>query len=440
MSNTKQTPAKRWEEVLESEQQDLSALSKKEAIGMLLDNQAQFNAKHSSDPNASVQESSDPISKSAGVAKWDPILIAMARRMAPQLIPFETMGVQPMRGPTGLVFALKSHYGNQTGPEALYGEADTSVTGSGNQAGDSSGFDENGVDAAFEVAGGLSTADAERLGAENGTVWGKMAFSVIKTNVEAKTRAVFADYTHELREDMLNVHGEDADRIITDILSMEMEAAQNREFVRTINIASKLVGDGSSTQTYNLPNAGVIDVQTDTGGRMLTENWKGLLFWTEIMANQVAKDTRRGKANFAFMTSNVASAFAAMGLMDYAPAMSKLDGSLTVNETTSLFAGYLGNSRIKVFVDPYSTIDYITVGYRGSALDAGIYWAPYVPVELRRATGEDSFQPRMSMKTRYGIVASPFAATNADGTIKPGQGLGPQENGYFRKAKINNII
>ena len=440
MSNTKKTPAQRWESVLESEQQDLGALSKKEVIGMLLDNQQNFNNKHSSDPNASVQESSEPISKTGGVAKWDPILIAMARRMAPQLIPFETMGVQPMRGPTGLIFALKSHYGNQTGPEALHQEADTSVTGNGVQAGDSSGFDANGVDPAAEHAGGMSTADAERLGAENGTVWGKMAFSVIKTNVEAKTRAVFADYTHELREDMLNVHGEDADKIITDILSMEMEAAQNREFVRTINIAAKLVGDGSPTQTYNLPTQGVIDVQADTGGRMLTENWKGLLFWTEVMANQVAKDTRRGKANFAFMTSNVASAFAAMGLMDYAPAMQKLDGSLTVNETTSLFAGYLGNSRIKVFVDPYSTVDYITVGYRGSALDAGIYWAPYVPVELRRATGEDSFQPRMSMKTRYGLVASPFAATNPDGSLKPGAGLGSQENGYFRKAKINNII
>jgi hypothetical protein len=173
---------------------------------------------------------------------------------------------------------------------------------------------------------------------------------------------------------------------------------------------------------------------------MLTENWKGLLFWVEIMANQVAKDTRRGKANFAFMTSNVASAFAAMGLMDYAPAMSKLEGTMNVDETTSLFTGYLGNSRIKVFVDPYSTIDYITVGYRGSALDAGIYWAPYIPVELRRATGEDSFQPRMSMKTRYGLVASPFASFNPDGSTKPGLGLGAGENGYFRKAKIDNII
>lgn len=443
MADTKQTASQRWSKVLESKDSAaVQALSKTQVVAMLLDNQATFNSKHNSNPysQVGVQESTDPINKTGGVAKWDPILIAMARRMAPQLIPFETMGVQPMKGPTGLIFSLKSHYGSQSGPEALHGEADTGFTGVGTQTGDSSGFNATGLDPNASVGSGMTTEQAETLGAEGGTIWGKMAFSILKSDVSAKTRAVYADYTHELREDMLNVHKEDADNIIVDILSIEMESAQNREFVRIINIAAKLVGDGSPSQTYNLANEGVIDVQNDTGGRMLTENWKGLLFWVEIMANQIAKDTRRGKGNFAFMTSNVASAFAAMGLMDYAPAMKKLEGTISVDETTSLFAGFLGNSRIKVFIDPYATVDYITVGYRGSALDAGIYWAPYVPVELRRATSEDGFQPRMSMKTRYGIVASPFVSHNPDGTIKPGKGLGPQENSYYRKVKVDNII
>jgi hypothetical protein len=286
----------------------------------------------------------------------------------------------------------------------------------------------------------MTTAEAERLGAEGGSVWGKMAFSIFQTEVTAQTRAVYADYTNELREDMLHVHGEDADRIIADILATEMEAAQNREFLRTVNISAKLVGDGSPSQTYTLPNKGIIDLHTNTGGRMLTENWKGLLFWVEIMANQIAKETRRGKGNFAFMTSNVASAFAAMGLMDYAPAMQKLEGNLLVDETTNLFAGYLGNSRIKVFIDPYATVDYITVGYKGSNMDAGIYFAPYVPVELRRTLGQDSFQPRIAMKTRYGLVASPWASINPDGTQKLKRGLGAGENQYFLKARIDNII
>lgn len=433
----------KWDKVLESAPVP-EVLSKRDVIARLLDNQAEFNIKQ---PviDGLVQESGDVTNSTTGIDKWNPILISMARRMAPQLIPFDTMGVQPLRGPTGLIFALRSHYGAQNGPEALFNEANTGFTGKGTQTGDSSGFQttdfkDGKITTNSTVAHGMSAAEAEKLGAEGGTVWGKMAFSITQTQVTAETRAVYADYTHELREDLLHVHGEDADQIITDILTMEMEAAQNREFVRTINIAAKLVGDNSPSQTYKLANKGIIDCSTDTNGRMMTENWKGLLFWVELMANQVAKDTRRGRGNFAFMTSNVASAFASLGLMDYAPAMQKLDGTLEIDETSSLFAGYLGNSRIKIFVDPYATVDYITVGYKGSQMDAGIYWAPYIPVEMRRTVSSEGFQPRISLKTRYGIVSNPFASMNADGTLKAGKGLGPSENQFFRKARIDNIV
>lgn len=421
------------------------AMSKAEIIATLLTNQLEYNQKNPSD--VFIQEDADTpaINTTDNVKNFNPVLISMARRMTPQLIPFDIFGVQPMRAPTGLIFAMRSHYDSKSGVEALFNEADTSKTGKGTQTGDSSGFqiddfDDGKITANATVAHGLTTAEAERLGAEGGTVWGKMAFSIFQTEVTAQTRAVYADYTTELREDMLNVHGEDADRIIAEILATEMEAAQNREFLRTVNISAKLAGDNSSSQNYVLPKKGIIDVSTNTGGRMLTENWKGLLFWVEVLANQIAKDTRRGKGNFAFMTSNVASAFASLGLMDYAPAMQKLDGNLLVDETTNLFAGYLGNSRMKVFIDPYATVDYITVGYKGGNMDAGIYYAPYVPVELRRTVGTDSFQPRMAMKTRYGLVASPWASINPDGSMKSGRGLGVSENQFYRKVRVDNII
>ena len=380
------------------------------------------------------EASTDSTSQTAGVANWDPILIRMVRRSMPQLMAFDLAGVQPMTGPTGSIFAMRARYNNQTGDEALFNEADSAFSGTGTQAGDTSGFPADFFGTGEPGTGtskgtGMDLAAAEALGTESGDPWNEMSFTIERTDVSAKSRKLKASFSRELQHDLRQIHGVEAETELANVLSTEIAAEQDRELLRTINI-SAVVGAQDST------TPGMFDLSADSDGRWLVEKFKGLLFKLELEANQVGKDTRRGKANRVICSSNVASALNMAGVLDYNPS---LVANLNVDETSTTFAGVL-LGRYQVHIDPYATRDYITVGYKGAnAWDAGVYWCPYVPLEMYRAVGEDSFQPRIGFATRYGIIANPYESTLANGNARPGKGLGQGENRYFRKFAISNL-
>ena len=383
----------------------------------------------------SINESSaDSSSATAGVTNWDPVLIRMVRRTMPQLMAFDLAGVQPMNGPTGSIFAMRARYATQTGDEALHNEANSGYSGAGTQTGDTSGFAADAFGAGDPTTGtgkgtGMGLATAEALGTESGTPWKEMTFSIERSDVSAKSRKLKASFTRELQHDLRQIHGLDAESELANILSTEIVAEQDRELLRTINISAKLGAQGAAV-------AGRYDLAADSDGRWLVEKFKGLLFQIELEANEVAKSTRRGKANRIICSSNVASALNMAGVLDYNPS---LLANLNVDETSTTFAGVL-MGRYQVHIDPYAMVDYITVGYKGgNAWDAGVYWCPYVPLEMVRAVGEDSFQPRIGFATRYGIVANPFSATEVGGAAKAGKGLGQGENDYFRKMQVTNL-
>ena len=382
----------------------------------------------------SINESSDSSTQTGGVSNWDPVLIRMVRRSMPQLMAFDLAGVQPMTGPTGSVFAMRARYATQDGTEALHNEANSGYSGTGTQAGDTSGFaadafgtSDPSVSTAYGT--GMNLATAEALGTDSGTAWKEMTFSIERADVSAKSRKLKASFSREVQHDLRQIHGLDAESELANILSTEIVAEQDRELLRTINVSAKL-----GSQNSTIP--GLFDLSADSDGRWLVEKFKGLLFQVELEANQVAKDTRRGKANRIVCSSNVASALNMAGVLDYNP---QLAANLNVDETSSTFAGVL-LGRYQVHIDPYATRDYITVGYKGAnAWDAGVYWCPYVPLEMVRATAEDSFQPRIGFQTRYGIIANPYSSTLANGDSKAGKGLGQGENDYFRKFAVGNI-
>lgn len=380
------------------------------------------------------EASADSSTQTTGVSNWDPVLIRMVRRSMPQLMAFDLAGVQPMSGPTGSVFAMRARYATQTGTEALFNEANSGYSGAGTQAGDTSGFAADAFGSSDPATGtstgtGMSLATAEALGTDSGTPWQEMTFSIERTDVSAKSRKLKASFTRELQHDLRQIHGLDAETELANILSTEIVAEQDRELLRTINISAQL-----GAQDANVP--GLFDLSADSDGRWLVEKFKGLLFQIELEANQVAKDTRRGKANRIVCSSNVASALNMAGVLDYNP---QLAANLNVDETSTTFAGVL-LGRYQVHIDPYATRDYITVGYKGgNAWDAGVYWCPYVPLEMVRAVGEDSFQPRIGFQTRYGIIANPYSSTLANGNAKAGKGLGQGENEYFRKFAVANL-
>ena len=339
------------------------------------------------------------------LSNWDPVLISLVRRSMPNLMAYDIAGVQPMSGPTGLVFAMKSKYSTQGGTEALFNEADTDFSGTGTHAGTTSGVGGTDtvptggdtVDDSFGIGTGMATATGEGLGAS----MGQMAFSIEKTSVTAKTRALKAEYTMELAQDLKAIHGLDAESELANILSTEILAEINREVIRTINVKAQL---GASTA--NTAVNGTFNLNSDADGRWSVEKFKGLMVQIDREANQIAKNTRRGKGNFLVCSSDVATALAAAGVLDYAPAIS---ANLQVDDTGNTFAGVI-NGRMKVFIDPYATQDYVNVGFRGSnPYDAGLFYCPYVPLTMVRAVGEDDFQPRIGFKTRYGMVANPFA-------------------------------
>ena len=373
---------------------------------------------------------------------FDPILISLVRRSLPNLMAYDVCGVQPMSGPTGLIFAMRSRYGAQDGDEAFYNEADTNFATvsddtvantqpGGGQVGTDFDADVDGNLAAngvYNYAKGMTTAESESLGESGGNAFGEMAFSIDKVTVTARTRALKADYSLELAQDLKAVHGLDAEAELSNILAAEILAEINREVVRTINVTSK-VGSQSGTTT-----AGRFDLDVDANGRWSVEKFKGLMFHIEREANLIAKQTRRGKGNIIICSSDVASALQMAGVLDYTPALNS--NALNVDDTGNTFAGVL-NGRYRVYIDPYTTGNYMTIGYKGSsAYDAGIFYCPYVPLQMVRAVDQDTFQPKIGFKTRYGMVANPFA----EGTDLGAGALSQDSNVYYRRSVVANLL
>ena len=355
-------------------------------------------------------------------AGYDPILISLVRRAVPNLIAYDICGVQPMTGPTGLIFAMRARYGSQGGAEAMYNEADTDFAGTGTHANTLPG-------GSVTTGTGMTTAAAEALGDGGGTNYAEMAFSIEKVTVAAKTRALKAEYTTELAQDLKAVHGLDAETELANILQTEILTEINREVIRTIYDVAVAGAAGAATP-------GTFDLDVDANGRWSVEKFKGLMFQIEQEANAIAKGTRRGKGNVVICSSDVASALQMAGVLDYTPALNS--NTLEVDDTGNTFAGVL-NGRFRVYVDPFAGANYLVVGYKGSsAFDAGLFYCPYVPLQMVRAVGENSFQPKIGFKTRYGMVSNPFAQGDVSS-----QGLGALTsdlNKYYRKVTIANLF
>jgi hypothetical protein len=361
---------------------------------------------------------------------YDPVLISLVRRAAPNLIAYDICGVQPMTGPTGLIFAMRSRYKAQDGTEALFNEANTAFPSTAQSQTGSSPADLSGG-TEYTRGTGFTTAQAEALGDGSGQAFQEMAFSIEKVAVTARSRALKAEYTMELAQDLKAVHGLDAEQELANILSTEILAEINREVVRTINITATVGAQ------ENVTTAGTFNLDVDANGRWSVEKFKGLMFQLERESNAIAKATRRGKGNVLICSSDVASALQMAGVLDYTPALAS--NNLQVDDTGNTFAGVL-NGRIKVYIDPYfaatSGTHYATIGYKGSsAFDAGLFYCPYVPLQMVRAVGQDSFQPKIGFKTRYGMVANPFATSAADGTL-----AFANKNVYYRRIAITNLM
>jgi len=387
-----------------------------------------------------ITEAAPTNSTGGNINNWDPILISLVRRAAPNLVAYDLAGVQPMSGPTGLIFAMKSKYTSQGGTEALFNEADTAFSGTqvagGNGAAGPSGLDVTNANSPHtldsdRVTGhtgtGMGTDSAEALGDAAGNSFNEMGFSIEKATVTAKSRALKAEYSLELAQDLKAIHGLDAESELANILSTEILAEINREVIRTINSQAK-----NGAQTSNCTVKGVFDLTSDADGRWSVEKFKGLMVQIEREANTIAKETRRGKGNVIMCSSDVATALAAAGMLDYTPAIS---ANLNVDDTGNLFAGVL-NGRTKVFIDPYATTDYVTVGYKGTnPYDAGVFYCPYVPLTMMRAVGENNFQPKIGFKTRYGMASNPFVGAS------PADGLATAKtNQYYRIFRVDNIL
>ena len=389
------------------------------------------------------------------VAGFDPVLISLIRRSMPNLIAYDICGVQPMSGPTGLIFAMRSKYGTQGGTESFFDEADTTFSGQNNSRNLSGGFSDglvgfgttnqdgtnpsvlNPVGTAttnpspYNVGGGMATGNSEALGDAAANAFNEMAFSIEKVTVTAKSRALKAEYSLELAQDLKAIHGLNAEAELANILSTEILAEINREVIRTIY---KVAEQGAAVNTAT---AGVFDLDVDSNGRWSVEKFKGLLFQIERDANAIAQRTRRGKGNTIICSADVASALTMAGVLDYTPA---LNANLNVDDTGNTFAGVL-QGKYKVYIDPYAAnVDanqYYVVGYKGSsAYDAGIFYCPYVPLQMVRAVGQDTFQPKIGFKTRYGIVANPFA----EGTDAGLGRLRLNTNRYYRRVKVANLM
>jgi hypothetical protein len=370
----------------------------------------------------------------AAIKTYDPIMIGLVRRAMPNLMAYDICGVQPMTGPTGLIFAMRSMYGDErantsTRSEALYNEADTDFSGAGTHLG-SQGAGNVVVSGSSYYTTGTGNTTATMEAAQN---FNEMSFSIDKTTVTAKSRALKAEYTVELAQDLKAIHGLDAESELSNILSQEFMFEINREVVRTIYKVAKLGSPATAT-------AGTFDLDVDSNGRWSVERFKGLLFNIERDANHIAQDTRRGKGNFLVCSADVASALAMAGVLDYAPALST---NLNVDDTGNTFAGVL-NGRYKVYIDPYSanlgaSDQFYVVGYKGSSpYDAGLFYCPYIPLQMVRAIDPNSFQPKIGFKTRYGMIANPYVTTAAG--ANDGDTFTANRNQYYRKTRVLNLM
>ena len=430
---SRQDLVKKWAPILEHESAPkIRDNYRKEVTAVLLENQEREMAKQrealfEAAPANAVGSYGD----TGGFAKFDPVMISLVRRAMPQMIAYDVCGVQPMTQPTGLIFAMKSRYSTQGGDEALFNEADSDFAGTGTHSGayDFGGSETTGT--------GLATADGERLG--QGGVgdgsFGAMAFSIEKTSVTAKTRALKAEYSIELAQDMKSVHGLDAEGELSNILSTEILAEINREVIRTIYKTAK---PGAQV---GVTTAGTFDLDTDSNGRWSVEKFKGLMFQIEREANAIGQQTRRGRGNVIITSADVASALAMAGVLDYSSGLTGKN-DLTIDDTSTTFAGIL-NGKYKVYVDPYtsnvSATQFFVVGYKGqSAFDAGLFYCPYVPLQMVRAVDPNSFQPKIGFKTRYGLVANPFV--NLDDGTSGQDNLTADVNYYYRRVKVTNLM
>ena len=462
MPNTEHLQEK-WAPVLDYEGMDPIKDSHRRAVtAVLLENQEQTLKEEreflSEGPTVSTNTGANAgfsASASTPVAGFDPVLISLIRRAMPNLVAYDLAGVQPMSGPTGLIFAMRSRYTNQTGTEALFDEADTAFSGQSANLDNSEGFTNGNVglgttaqrgsnpgaldptypatgDAdTYNVGQGMRTDVAENLGDGTEGHFNEMAFSIEKVTVTAKSRALKAEYSLELAQDLKAIHGLNAEAELANILSTEILAEINREVIRTIyNVAE-------SGAQANVANAGSFDLDVDSNGRWSVEKFKGLIFQIERDANAIAQRTRRGKGNMILCSADVASALTMAGVLDYTPA---LNSNLNVDDTGNTFAGVLAG-KYRVYIDPYSAnvadSQYYVAGYKGSSpYDAGLFYCPYVPLQMVRAVGQDTFQPKIGFKTRYGIVANPFA----EGTDVGAGALSRNKNRYYRRVKVNNLM
>jgi len=404
----------KWQPVLEhADLPEIKDSYKRAVTTVILENQEKA---FREDNN--LQEAAPANATGSNVANWDPVLISLVRRAMPSLIAYDVAGVQPMTGPTGLIFAMKSRYTTQGGTEALFNEPDTDFTGAGTHAGTDPSVLNDTSPGTFTGGTGMATATGEALGDASGNYFPEMAFSIESTSVTAKTRALKAEYTMELAHDLKAVHGLDAESELANILSQEILGEINREMVRTVYVNAVEGSQDAAT-------AGTI-VAADLDGRWSVEKYKGLMFWIEKEANKIAIDTRRGKGNILICSSNIASALAMVGNLDFGSVSGNLSGN--VDPSGNTFVGTL-NGSIKVFVDPYSTgTDYFVVGYKGaSQYDAGMFYCPYVPLQMVKAVGEQTFQPKIAFKTRYGMVDNPFVTAGANNNV------------YYRRTKVTAI-
>ena len=438
---------KKWQPVLEHPELPKVKDNYRQAVtAVILENQE----KAIKEDRAFMSEAAPTNSTDAtSIQNWDPILISLVRRAMPNLIAYDICGVQPMTGPTGLIFAMRAKYTSQaSSSEALFDEADTdfsarnaagdSTTGqdSGGHAGSNPGLLNDSPAGSYSKGTAMATATAEALGDSGSNAFAEMAFSIEKSTVTAKSRALKAEYTMELAQDLKAIHGLDAETELANILSAEILAEINREVVRTVYINAE---KGAATNTTT---AGIFDLDTDSNGRWSVERFKGLMFQLERDANRIAQRTRRGKGNMIICSADVASALQMAGVLDYTPA---LNNNLNVDDTGNTFAGVL-NGRFKVYIDPYSAnssaTQYYVVGYKGtSPYDAGMFYCPYVPLQMVRAVGQDTFQPKIGFKTRYGIQANPFAEIGASGSNAIIDGAGSaNSNRYYRRVQVTNLM
>lgn len=434
---------KKWQPVLEHP--ELEAIKdpyKRAVTTLVLENQQQAMKQD----RMALNEVSDtgPTNVAGGVQNFDPILISLVRRSLPNLIAYDVAGVQPMTGPTGLIFAMRARYAAQanTNSEAFFNEANTMFSGTGSASNpygfqgttssDTSNQFQNTASLATTTGIGLPTAQAELLGADGAGVFQQMAFSIEKVTVTAQSRALKAEYSLELAQDLKAIHGLDAETELSNILSTEILAEINREVIRTIYTCAV---PGAQ---YGTVTQGTFDLDTDSNGRWSVERFKGLIFQIERDANVIAKQTRRGKGNVLIVSSDVASAMAMAGVLSYTPA---LQADLQVDDTGNTFAGLL-HGRIKVYIDPYfggytSNQELVTVGYKGSSpYDAGLFYCPYVPLQMVRAVDQFTFQPKIGFKTRYGMVANPFA----QGITQGNGALTARSNVYYRLFGVKNLM